>query len=138
MTKLPVSVLFLEDDLVDFLAIKRSFEKHNIEADLIHVKNGQLAEPFIILLDLNMPMMGGIEFLQNLRQLPEHKNTVVFVLTTSKLDEDVRLSYTLNVAGFFVKNEMTSGPEKVIQLINLYCQLSHFPVKEPENSTSID
>src|SRR5688500_13370884 len=101
MTNL-VHILLVEDDEVDIMNVQRAFKKNNISNHLHVVRNGVEAldalcgrnpdlavlTPRVILLDINMPMMGGIEFLTELRKLPEHKAASVFVMTTSNEESD--------------------------------------------------
>jgi len=65
-----------------------------------------LEKPYIILLDLNMPRMSGIEFLEVIRHDDALRDTVVFVLTTSKADEDRTAAYKKHVAGYIVKSDV--------------------------------
>src|SRR6476620_8140823 len=105
-----VTLLAVDDDKVDLMALKRSFrdlkianpivEAHDgIEAlDRLRGENGceKLPAPCMILLDLNMPRMGGIEFLDELRRDPELRRTLVFVMTTSSAEEDRVRAYDRN------------------------------------------
>jgi CheY-like chemotaxis protein len=111
-----VTVLLIEDDDVDAEAVKRSFRKKGIGADLQRAENGAQALEIlrstctadekafrIIFLDLNMPGVNGHEFLAQLREDAKLKKTPVFVLTTSDHVRDVELAYERNVAGYFTK-----------------------------------
>lgn len=111
------SFLLVEDDEVDVITIKRAFKKANIinslhvagnglEAlDLLRGENGQknLKQPLIVLLDLNMPKMNGLEFLTEIRKDDELKSLPVVVLTSSANDEDIVKAYGNNVAGYLLK-----------------------------------
>jgi len=114
-----MNVLLVEDDEVDIMNVKRAFKKGNVTNPLYIANNGLEAlellrgensnSPLVptqrrlILLDLNMPRMNGIEFLQALRADPELKQTPVVVLTTSNADRDRTDAYSLNVAGYLIK-----------------------------------
>ena len=112
-----VHILLVEDDEVDAMAVKRGFlelkianplyrVRDGIEAlDALRGKNGQTAipSPYIILLDLNMPRMGGLEFLQELRKDPELHRSIVFVMTTSADENDRVQAYEKHVAGYILK-----------------------------------
>lgn len=114
-----INVLLVEDDEVDVMNVKRAFKKNNITNPLYIATNGVEAlemlrgangipptvpaQRRLILLDLNMPRMGGIEFLQELRADPDLKSTPVVVLTTSNQDQDRVEAYNLNVAGYLLK-----------------------------------
>ncbi len=110
-----VHILLVEDDMMDVRIIERTFEKHKI-ANPVHVANdgvealeilrGQnghapLPRPFLILLDLNMPRMDGITFLQKLRQEPKLHDSIVFVLTTSDDDRDKVAAYDQHMPDIF-------------------------------------
>lgn len=108
-----VNILLVEDDEVDVMNVKRAFTKNNIKNELFVAGNGVEALdmlrsaivplPRIIILDINMPKMNGIEFLKNLREDDNLKNISVFVMTTSNEDSDKINAYNLNVAGYILK-----------------------------------
>ena len=113
-----VGILLVEDDEVDVMNVQRAFKKNRIINPLYVAGNGLEAlamlrgerggeklapTPRIIMLDLNMPRMNGIEFLKELRKDPELKPISVFVLTTSNHDQDKVAAYNLNVAGYILK-----------------------------------
>lgn len=111
------SVLLVEDDEVDVMNVQRAFKKNSFQHPLYIANNGLEAlsllkgssgtllnpTPKIILLDINMPKMGGIEFLQELRKDPLLSAISVFVLTSSNEDYDKIAAYNLNVAGYILK-----------------------------------
>lgn len=110
-------LLHVEDSELDARALQRAFKKLGIEFDLSRVKDGIEALEFlgasdqdvpreahtVVLLDINMPRMNGIEFLKELRKDPDLHHTPVFVLTTSERPSDIRDAYKHNVAGYMVK-----------------------------------
>jgi CheY-like chemotaxis protein len=108
-----VNILLVEDDEVDVMNVKRAFSKNNIKNELFVAGNGVEAldmlrtsivpTPRIIILDINMPKMIGIEFLKHLRDDETLKNISVFVMTTSNEDSDKINAYNLNVAGYILK-----------------------------------
>ena len=109
-----INILLVEDDEVDVMNIKRAFKKNDIENPLHVSGNGvealeylrsptTLPLPKIILLDINMPKMNGIEFLTEIRKDEELKSLTVFVMTTSNSDSDKINAYGLNVAGYILK-----------------------------------
>jgi CheY-like chemotaxis protein len=132
-----VNILVVEDDEIDVEALKRLFAKRDIKNPVYYAANGiealnlmrgenakqRVPKPFIVLLDINMPMMNGIEMLRELRADEELRNTIVFVLTTSPRDEDKITSYQLNVAGYFLKKDV----KELVSLLSLYWQLNEFP-----------
>lgn len=112
-----INILLVEDDLVDQMNVKRAFAKNNIQNPLFIANNGIEAinmlkgndvpkmdpMPKIILLDINMPKMNGIEFLRFIRADDELKSISVFIMTTSNEDSDKFNAYSLNVAGYILK-----------------------------------
>jgi CheY-like chemotaxis protein len=132
-----VNVLVVEDDDVDVELLKRLFAKKNIQNPIYYASNGvealevmrgennhaQVPKPYIVLLDINMPKMNGIELLRAIRADEQLKDSVVFVLTTSPRDEDKVLTYKLNVAGYFLKRDI----KELISLLSLYWELNEFP-----------
>ncbi|MBZ9894298.1 MULTISPECIES: response regulator [unclassified Mesorhizobium] len=109
-----LNILLVEDDEVDVMNVRRAFRKNHV-ANPVYVasdgiealeklRNGEVPKQRrLILLDLNMPRMNGIEFLRELRRDPDLCTTAVVVLTTSKDEQDVCDAYSLNVAGYLVK-----------------------------------
>jgi CheY-like chemotaxis protein len=136
-----ISILLVEDDEVDVMNVKRAFKKNNITNPLFVAGNGVEAlemlrgdgeqqlvpRPRIILLDLNMPKMGGIEFLTAVRQDEDLKSITVFVMTTSNEDRDKVEAYKLNVAGYIVKPLSMESFISAVSILNNYWQLIEFP-----------
>ncbi len=122
------SILLVEDDEVDVEAIRRAFAKRHVANPLYVARNGVSAlqmlrgeeaydavrRPCVILLDLNLPRMNGLEFLEQLRRDTDLKDSVVFVLTTSNSDRDRTASYAKYVAGYLLKSD---GDEEFSQLV---------------------
>lgn len=137
-----VNILLVEDDEVDIMNVQRAFKKNNItnplhvarnglEAlDLLRGKNGQIAldpMPKIILLDINMPKMGGIEFLKEIRKDPKFNTTSIFIMTTSNEDSDKIAAYNLNVAGYILKPLSFESFVNSISILNHYWMLCERP-----------
>lgn len=132
-----ITILLIEDDDVDAIGVKRSFVKVGLKNEIVRAKNGKEAlsllkmgvvgYPFIILLDLNMPMMDGLEFLTYLREYEKFKQSIVYVLTTSKSEQDIALSFDKNVAGYFIKNEVGTGYDSIVEFLGAYMKIAHFP-----------
>ena len=133
------NILLVEDDEVDVMNVKRAFKKNNITNPLYIANNGIDAlvmlrgngnsplippQQRIILLDLNMPKMNGIEFLRELRADPELKPIPVIVLTTSNEDRDKVEAYNLNVAGYILKPVTFSNFVETVATLNKYWALS--------------
>ncbi|MDJ0694613.1 response regulator [Mastigocoleus sp. MO_188.B34] len=139
----PINILLVEDDEVDIMNVQRAFKKGNILNPLFIAKNGLEAlnmlrdtkdnpavvphERRLILLDLNMPKMGGIEFLQNLRSDDDLKSIPVVVLTTSNQDRDLVEAYNLNVAGYLIKPVQFAHFVDLMTTLNKYWSFSEIP-----------
>lgn len=132
-----VKLLVVDDDDVDYKHLQRSLKRLKINNPTLRARDGQEAldvlrsasfqGPFVILLDLNMPRMNGIEFLEEVRSDPLLKPSIVFVLTTSSDTMDIQKTYDFNVAGYFVKDSPSDSIEKVIEVINGYWQIVVLP-----------
>jgi CheY-like chemotaxis protein len=124
MSKTPpaFSVLLVDDDDVAAEAVVRGLRKHSMDCPVVIAEDGQAAlqilrgthekhiqKPYLVLLDLNMPRMNGLEFLRELRLDSDLKGTVVFILTTSGAEADRSRAYNENVAGYMVKSAV--GPQ---------------------------
>jgi CheY-like chemotaxis protein len=130
-------VLLVEDDRVDAMTVKRALKEIGVVNPLVIVNNGEEAleylrnpeneVPSIILLDLNMPRMGGIEFLEVTKQDTELRRIPVVVLTTSKEQQDKLGSFDLGVAGYMVKPVDYPQFVGVIKTIDSYWSLSELP-----------
>ncbi len=135
----PMTILLVEDDEVDIMNIKRAFKKNNISNPLIVAHNGIEAleilrskdvdapKPKIILLDLNMPRMGGIEFLKEIRQDQALSKLSVFVMTTSNEDGDKIDAFNLNVAGYILKPLSMDRFISAVSTLNSYWALCEYP-----------
>jgi CheY-like chemotaxis protein len=142
------NVLLIEDDEVDIMNVQRAFKKNIVNYPLYIARNGieglemlegngelKLTTLPIILLDLNMPKMGGIEFLTILRQDPKLKPITVFVLTTSNEESDKVKAYNLNVAGFILKPLSFESFIDSVSILNKFWHLCEQPVLQPYKST---
>ncbi len=140
MSSQTVQILLVDDNDVDVEGVLRAFTQKRIAnpvtvardgVEALHVLRGinqpPLPRPFLVLLDLAMPRMNGIEFLDVIRQDPELKDAIVFVLTTSASDEDKVASYNHNVAGYIVKKEVGEGFVRLISLLDHYWRVVEFP-----------
>ena len=83
--------------------------------------------PDVVLLDINMPRMNGLEFLSALRRDPELKRSVVFVLTTSNRDEDIMAAYDGQIAGYLLKSKVSEDFLAFVKLLNLYQVMIEIP-----------
>lgn len=136
-----VNILLVEDDEIDAEAIQRAFRKNKVANPVVVAQNGvealdrlrgsngleRIERPFMILLDLNMPRMNGFEFLEELRADPELNDSIVFVLTTSDLDEDKVRAYGHRVAGYTVKGKVGESFLELVTLVDAYWRIIEFP-----------
>ena len=133
-------VLLVEDDYVDAMTVKRAFSDLKVTNPLIHKLNGEEAleylrgeggqKPCVILLDLNMPKMNGIEFLKIAKADEELKKIPVIVLTTSKSDEDRVETFGLSVAGYMIKPTDYKKFMETVRIIDLYWSISELPEQD--------
>lgn len=133
-----LNVLLVEDDEVDVMNVRRAFKKGNITNPLFVAGNGlealeQLRSDAIpksrrlVLLDLNMPKMNGIEFLRALRADSELRVTPVVVLTTSDAERDKVEAYNLHVAGYLLKPVTFASFCETMASLNRYWTLVELP-----------
>ena len=138
-----INILLVEDDEVDIMTVQRAFKKGHIDNPLYLAGNGLEAlallrdspgkpslippERRLILLDLNMPKMNGLEFLHELRADPALKHIPVVVLTTSNEERDRVQAYDFNVAGYMLKPVTFSVFVELMVTLNKYwthCEMS--------------
>jgi CheY-like chemotaxis protein len=133
-----LNILLVEDDQVDVMNVKRAFEKNRIANPLFLAGDGLEAlellrsdrmprERRLVLLDLNMPRMNGIEFLRELRADPQLQLTPVVVLTTSDDERDKITAYNLNVAGYLLKPVTFINFVEAMAALNKYWTLVELP-----------
>jgi CheY-like chemotaxis protein len=130
-------LLLVEDDQVDVMTIKRALKEIHVVNSVVHVENGEQAlaylrnpdneRPCIILLDLNMPVMNGIEFLEVAKRDDQLRRFPVIVLTTSEEQEDKLNSFDLGVAGYMAKPVDYRQFVEVMRSIDLYWTISEMP-----------
>ena len=132
-----ITVLLVDDDEVDVMGVKRAFDKTKIKNPIVVARDGldaleklragTVKRPYLILLDLNMPRMNGIEFLDEIRKDAALKDSVVFVLTTSKDEQDKWASYQRNIAGYIVKENLGTEFLDAVSLLDVYWRVVEFP-----------
>lgn len=107
-----MNILLIEDDNIEIMKLQRTVAKLALNHKIIEAKNGEQALellksgkplPDIVLLDLNMPRMSGIEFLQILKEDSTLKYLPVVVLTTSENRVDLLECYRIGIAGYVIK-----------------------------------
>jgi len=133
-----LNILLVDDDEVDVMTVKRAFAKANIANQVFVATNGLEALDLLrtdgippsrrlVLLDLNMPRMNGIEFLREIRADPALQALTVVVLTTSNEDRDRVDAYQLNVAGYLIKPVTFHSFADVMATLNKYWTLMEMP-----------
>jgi CheY-like chemotaxis protein len=133
-----LNILLVEDDEVDVMNVRRAFERNRITNPLFvardgiealeMLRNGKIPQSRrIILLDLNMPRMSGIELLREVRRDPSLLHTPVIVLTTSNDERDKIQAYNLNVAGYLLKPVTFLNFVELMATLNKYWTLVELP-----------
>jgi len=109
------SILLIEDDELDTISVERSLKKLEIQYELhtaynglealqlLRGETGKALHPDVILLDINMPRMNGIEFLKILRGDEKLKDLKVFIMTTSSESNDRVNAENLGISGYIIK-----------------------------------
>ncbi|QDV09802.1 Response regulator rcp1 [Planctomycetes bacterium Poly30] len=138
-----IKVLLVDDDLVDRMAVLRGFSRAGLDAEIQVASDGAAAleilrsddaslrmeHPFLVLLDLNMPGMGGLAFLEEVRKDPTLRRTIIFVLTTSDSDEDRLAAYEHLVAGYVLKSKAGRNFEGLLAMLQAYWSVVILPNK---------
>jgi CheY-like chemotaxis protein len=136
-----LNILLVEDDEVDVMNVQRALKKNDSDSTLYRAANGIEAlamlrtnshiatdnRRLLILLDLNMPKMGGLEFLRELRADPTLCRLPVVILTTSMQDSDLATAYQYNVAGYLIKPITFSSFVEMIDILTRYWSMSELP-----------
>ena len=144
MSKRPFAVLMAEDEMHDIVATKRAWKKSHILNPLYIVMDGEecldflhqrekyrkaetAPRPGILLLDIKMPKIDGLEVLKNIREDDELHRLPVIMLTSSKAEEDRLKSYDLGVNAYIVKPVGFVNFSEAIRTINLFWELVELP-----------
>lgn len=136
-----VNLLLVEDDEVDVQGFRRAFNKSRIANPITIARDGiealeflrgengkiKLPKPHLVLLDLNMPRMNGFEFLDTIRADKELEKTLVFIVTTSKADEDKAKAYGRHVAGYIVKQDPVNTFLEAVSMLEHFWKVVQFP-----------
>jgi CheY-like chemotaxis protein len=133
-----LNILLVDDDEIDVMTVKRAFARANISNQLFVATDGIQALELLradgvpaarrlVLLDLNMPRMNGIELLREIRSDPQLQALTVIVLTTSNEDRDRVDAYQLNVAGYLLKPVTFHAFADVMATLNKYWTLMEMP-----------
>lgn len=133
MTQMPLTFLVVEDDDVDYWAAERALSSLQLTNPVVRAHDGvealdilrgeeghtALTEPLMILLDLNMPRMGGLEFLDHLKADPALSHLDVIIVTTSTLQDDLIKAHKQDVRGYVVKYDLIDGLKEVLDEMSL-------------------
>lgn len=135
-----MKILLVDDDDVDVMAVRRAFRERRLDFSVVVARDGIEALAYlrgqsahdslasvVVLLDLNMPRMNGIEFLGVLRADPALCHTVVFVLTTSSAEDDRRAAYRHAIAGYLLKDRVGVSLAPLVDLLESYANVVELP-----------
>lgn len=130
-------LLIVEDDKVDAITVERMLKDSKATFSVTHVTNGEEALkhlrsevnelPSLILLDLNMPRMNGLEFLEEVKKDHRLCRIPVIVLTTSQEDRDIAKAFAHCIAGYMVKPILYEQFYSLIDIVNKYWSLNKLP-----------
>jgi CheY-like chemotaxis protein len=130
-------ILLIEDDSVDVMTVQRALKEIGVGNPVVALEHGEAAlaylrapdsgRPCIILLDLNMPIMSGIEFLREAKHDAALRSIPVVVLTTSAEQHDKLSSFELGVAGYMAKPVDYRAFVEVMRQIDRYWTVSEMP-----------
>ncbi|MEL7025118.1 MAG: response regulator [Pseudomonadota bacterium] len=141
MNRARYSLLVVEDDDLDIEKLKRSYRRINVEIEPRCATNGEqalemlreeidrhaLGRPPIMLLDINLPRLNGLEILQRIRADERTAITPVFAISTSSRPEDVFEAYRYNVAGYFTKPMTMAETYELVRVLHQYWSQTLLP-----------
>lgn len=132
----PVSILLIEDSETDVEIAEWTFKKANITNPLYIAGDGvqalemlsaedenKIAQPCVLLIDINMPRMDGFAFLEAIRDNQALNKNIAFMLTTSSWERDIERAYSMNVAGYILKDDI----KRLSEFLGGYLKINHFP-----------
>lgn len=127
-------ILLLDDDTLDAMIVTRTLGKLDVRNPVVHTTNGEEGpdylqrgpdeRPCLILLDLNIPRMNGLEFLQRIRAEEAFKDMDVIILTTSSHREDIAAGFRLGVKGYIIKCIDSETFARELSIVEDYCSES--------------
>jgi CheY-like chemotaxis protein len=128
-------ILLIEDDKVDQISVKRAMKDAEVTNELLIAQHGEAAfdilnhhpRPSLILLDLNMPKMNGLEFLQKIKSIEEINAVPVLIITTSNAAEERLAAFRMGACGFMIKPVEYPDFVRMFSIINSYWTLSETP-----------
>jgi len=127
-----MNVLFIEDDMIETMKLQRAISKFQSKHRIVEAKNGEEAFeilkgeslPDIILLDLNMPRMSGIEFLTKIKADEKLKYLPIIILTTSENRVDLLKCFEIGIAGYIIKPLKYEDYESKLRKVFDYWEIS--------------
>ncbi len=135
-----VTFLVVDDDEVAIMGMKRAIRKLKLSNPVEIARDGEEAlamlrsegdtgvrRPFIVTLDLNMPRMGGLEFLEEIRRDRSLQDAIIFVVTTSDAPKDIAAAYSRNIAGYIVKDDAYQTLKSALGLLRSYTTAVRLP-----------
>jgi CheY-like chemotaxis protein len=131
----------VEDDDGDARAVERAFTKARIANPILRAIDGveaieflrgtngktKLRRPYLLLVDLNLPRVNGIQLIEAIRADPELHDAVIFVLTTSNRAEDKQAAHALNVTGYILKENAGEDFLRLFSLVDSYWRIVEMP-----------
>lgn len=140
-----VTFLLVDDDEVAVMGMQRAIRKLELANPIEIARNGEEAldklrssdeegvkKPYIVTLDLNMPKMGGLQFLEEVRKDGDLRDSIIFVVTTSDAPKDITSAYAQNVAGYIVKDNAVETLRSALGLLQNYCRVVRLPERVAE------
>jgi len=142
-----MNILLVEDNPLDAMIVERTISKiapgtfveraeDGIEA-LEVIQSGRLPDPFMVLLDINMPRMNGHEFLKELRSSSGASSSIVFMFTTSDSVQDIERAYAERVNGYIVKRHNKEGMKSVLETLQSYWMTCELHCRPDERSLNL-
>jgi CheY-like chemotaxis protein len=136
-----IHILLVDDDDGDARAVERAFLKARIANPIVRAFDGveamdilkgangraRLLRPYLLLLDLNMPRVNGLQLIAAIRADPDLHDAVIFVLTTSNRDEDKDAAYAHNVTGYILKENAGEDFLRLFSLVDSYWRIVEMP-----------
>lgn len=134
MSRPTPAILLVEDDEVDVISFQRLARKCGLEVPITIVRDGSEAlallteearkgaRDYIVLTDLNMPLLSGHELIEAIRRDKALRRSIIFVVTSSDLTSDKARAYDSNVAGYIVKDTRNEGVTAMIEMLERFCR----------------
>ena len=138
----PLTIISIEDDDIDQEFLKRLLRNQEAKFSLRLAETAEEGleilkevvkpeEHFLVLLDINLPMMSGLDLLAEIRNSPNLKHSIVFILTSSEDPRDRFIAYQSNIAGYILKSDLGKTPKAFLDLMEQYSSLIRFAPGEP-------